>query len=533
MAGTVSIAILANASNAVKGFKDTETASQKAASVINKGAVVASVGFAAIGAGALKLAQGAAEDQQAAQRLATQLKNTTGATTAQVKGVEDWISAQERATGVTDNELRPVLGQLATATGSVSKAQQLASLAMDISAGSGKSLTAVSAALAKAQTGSVGGLAKYGVATKDATGKAKSLADIQDELAEKFKGQAAAQADTLAGKMTILKTQLGEAGESIGYELIPVLTTMANVIVNKGLPALTAVGNWMTNNKPVVIALGIAVGSIGAAFIAVSAAMKAYQVATTLISAATEAYTVVQAALNLVMDANPIALVVIAIAALTAGLVVAYNKVGGFHDAVNNAFTWLKQNWPLVLGILTGPIGLATAEIIKHWDSIVSTIKAAPGHIASAAKGMFDGIKDAFRTAIDFVIDGWNKLHFTMPSVNTHIPGVGTIGGWTIGLPQIPRLAQGGITTGPTVALIGDNPGGREAVVPLDKYDLGNDQTNALLKQVILMLKDLTKLTAESSNANTAALTWVGQAVQGTWAVKGGGPPLSQLKVPR
>jgi len=82
----------------------------------------------------------------------------------------------------------------------------------------------------------------------------------------------------------------------------------------------------------------------------------------------------------------------------------------------------------------------------------VHFVTSLPGKIASAAVGMWDGIKDAFRSAIDWIIQGWNSLHF-------HIPGfsVGPIhfGGFDLGLPQIPLLATGGTFNG--MAIVGEH----------------------------------------------------------------------------
>jgi hypothetical protein len=109
----------------------------------------------------------------------------------------------------------------------VHKAQQLTSLAMDVSAGSGKSLEAVSTALAKAQNGNVSALGRLGIATKDAHGKTLSLHDVTKKLATTFRGQASKAANTTAGRMQRLKVQLSEAGESIGAKLLPLGNKLA------------------------------------------------------------------------------------------------------------------------------------------------------------------------------------------------------------------------------------------------------------------------------------------------------------------
>lgn len=191
---------------------------------------VAAAGAAAVVAGKalFDMAKGAIEDEQAAAKLARQLHNSAGATKGQVAATESWISAQGRALGVADDQLRPALGKLVAATHDVGKAQKLTSLAMDISAGSGKSLNTVTEALVKAQNGSVGGLSRLGVATKDAEGKTKSLKEITADLARTYDGQAARAANTTQGKFSRLKLIFDETKESIGARLIPVALKLAD-----------------------------------------------------------------------------------------------------------------------------------------------------------------------------------------------------------------------------------------------------------------------------------------------------------------
>jgi hypothetical protein len=92
--------------------------------------------------------------------------------------------------------------------------------------------------------------------------------------------------------------------------------------------------------------------------------------------------------------------------------------------------------------------------------------------IGDAGKKMWEPVKDGFGSAIDGVkgiwnafVRFWNGIQISVPSVD--IPLVGRVGGFTIGLPDLPYLAEGGIVTQPTLAVIGER--GPEAVVPLDK----------------------------------------------------------------
>ncbi|MFJ9315767.1 hypothetical protein ACIRN4_16375 [Pimelobacter simplex] len=210
-------------------------------------------GVAAAGVALFKLGQGAAEDAAGQARLAKALKNSAGATKAQTASVEDWISKQGVALGVADDELRPALEKLAVATKDVGKAQKLATLGMDVAAGTGLSLQAVSKALAKAQNGQVAGLSKLGISTKDAEGKTISFAEAQKRLAKAHGGQAATSANTLQGKIGRLKLILSETGETIGSKLLPVATQLADWFLKDGLPKISAFGNYLSTVLPPIV----------------------------------------------------------------------------------------------------------------------------------------------------------------------------------------------------------------------------------------------------------------------------------------
>ena len=111
--------------------------------------------------------KGAMEDEQAQMLLARQLQKTTGATDAQVKSVEAYITKQGQLKGVTDDELRPALAGLVRATGSIAEAQQAANLAMDVAAAKGVSLETVTKTLEKAYGGNMTALAKLSPELRD------------------------------------------------------------------------------------------------------------------------------------------------------------------------------------------------------------------------------------------------------------------------------------------------------------------------------------------------------------------------------
>lgn len=332
-------------------------------------------------------------------------------------------------------------------------------------------------------------------------------------------------------------------GDLLGA-LQPLLPVVKD-LVNKGLallgPALSAVANvlkWLESHPGavgIIVALGTAIGGY-------VLAMKAAELATKL-------FITVQEILDGVMAANPFAIAILAIAALAAGFIYAYKHSATFRKIVQdamqkvkditasvvgwfkkdfipfftktipNAFhtvlSWVKDHWPLLLSILTGPIGAAVIFIVRHWgqiedafhaalgwvehtfaagwnkvkDWIVNPVKDAWGHI----EDLLGKIKNGFHDAVDAVghffsglpdkLEGpikdalnWLGDHFAKP-LNSLLSKVGL----DIRLPtfadggMVPRYAGGGILTGEWKGpradnlLIRANP--REFIEPVDAVD--------------------------------------------------------------
>ena len=185
-------------------------------------------------------------------RLANALKNATGATDDMIKSVEKQILKTSLATGVADDKLRPALSRLALSTNDVTKAQDLLSLALDISQSTGKGLDTVANALGKAYDGNTAALGKLGIGLSAAELKAMSFEETQTRLSELFGGAAAANADTFAGRLQILKVTFDEAKESVGAKLLPIIQQLVDFIVNKVVPAL---GKFADFFKPITDAI--------------------------------------------------------------------------------------------------------------------------------------------------------------------------------------------------------------------------------------------------------------------------------------
>jgi phage-related protein len=228
--------------NLDKADKDVATFGDKVSDFGKK----AGLAFAAAGAAAVayagKLAidgvKSAIEDAAAQTKLALTLKNVTNATDNQIAATEDYITKTSLAFGVTDDELRPSLERLARATGDVEKAQKLQTVAIDVAAGSGKSLEVVTNAMAKAAEGNTAALGKLGIGLTSAQLKTMSMDEITAKLADTFENQASAKADTFQGKLTRLQVAFDEGKETVGAYILDAITPMVTLIVEKVIPAI-------------------------------------------------------------------------------------------------------------------------------------------------------------------------------------------------------------------------------------------------------------------------------------------------------
>jgi hypothetical protein len=243
---TLKLSILADIDNLKKNLNSGSNEVEGFGSKLGGFAKKAGTAFAVAGAAAAAYAgtllvdgvKAAIEDEAAQAKLATTLENVTGATNNQIKAVEDYITQTALANGITDDVLRPSLDRLVRSTKDVTKAQELQSLALDISAGTGKDLQAVSEALGKAYDGNLGALKKLGVGIDDSIIKSKNFDAAAAALSKTFEGQASKQAETFQGKMDRLSIAFGEAKETVGSYVLDALTPLLSAFVDKGIPAI-------------------------------------------------------------------------------------------------------------------------------------------------------------------------------------------------------------------------------------------------------------------------------------------------------
>lgn len=167
-----------------------------------------------------------AADQKSAAILSQTLGNL-GQAFANVP-VEKFITNLSELNGIAKSDLRTSFDTLVRSTGNASKAQDLLSLGLDISAGTGKDLSLVTTALSKAYGGNFAALSKLGAGISHTLLATKDFAKMQQFLAGVFKGDASVAADSFAGKIARMKTAFEEFKITIGSGLVDAFITLAN-----------------------------------------------------------------------------------------------------------------------------------------------------------------------------------------------------------------------------------------------------------------------------------------------------------------
>jgi hypothetical protein len=314
--------------------------------------------------------------------------------------------------------------------------------------------------------------------TKDAQGDvartSDSLANTQRRLAAQWENIQARVGKFLLPYVAKLANRLSkflkemQDGTGTGGQFVAMLTGLWQNIV-KVYKAGRRVVTWLNDmrnefddgNPKVVFATAAVIGLVAAL-----ATMKILLFVRTALIGAQAA----MIAFNASLWANPIVLIVGLLIGLGVAFVIAYKKIDWFRNGVNAVWNWIKDNWPLLLGILTGPIGIAVVMIIRHWDTIKSSasdavewIKSAwntlvtfftglPGKFTSASASIGKAMVNGIISALNSLIDGLNSVF----SFEFDPPGPGKISLDAPDIPHIPQLAMGGTVTSAGRVLVGE-----------------------------------------------------------------------------
>ena len=394
--------------SATRQFQKLETTGQKAAFAVHKAAVPAGIALVALAAGAIDAANAAITDQAAQDQLSRSLDKTTNASDGAIKSVDSWITATSNATAVADDELRPALAKLARGTGDLAQAQQGLKIALDISAATGRPLGAVSDALSKAYAGNATALGKLDPHVKAMIKNGASADEVIAAMAGRFKGDAAASADTAAGKMKGLGIAVDETKEAIGGALMP--------IVEAVLPVLQKLGKWAQEHSTVFVILAGAIAVVAAAIIGTNIALA-------------------------ILALNPVVLtimaIVLAVGLLAVGFKMLWDRSETFRDIVTGAWEKVQDVIGVVVDFLKGPVMAA-------WDIIKGAFNMIKGIITGDFSAAWDGLKTMIGGVVEWVKTTMLELPGKILSAAISL-GTAIVNGIVSGLATLGEMAWDGI----------------------------------------------------------------------------------------
>lgn len=414
--------IIADVKDAVKGVDDvaTKTTSMKDKMIGVGKAVATGLAAAAVVKFGEDCLSAAADADDAMDAVDSAFGNASKIITDFSKNTAEkmGLSSQDYQTMAAETG-RILTGFGVSNTDAANQTNALATRAADMAAIVGGSTEDAMGAIDKAMQGQTKGLKQYGISISNAEVEARAMAlgyvdasgKVTDagkaiatqqlilEKTNKYQGEFAKNSGDLGSQQDILKAKFEDLQTKIGTALIPVVMKLFDVIQ----PLM----NFLSQNVGWLAPLA-------AGILAIVAAVKIWNV--------------VQLVLNSTLLANPIFQVVAAITALVAGLIWAYNNVGWFKDAVDamahavvasfnwildivtGVFNWIKDNWQLLLAILTGPIGIAVKLIVDHWDTIKNAVMSVYNWVKDNWPLLLAILTGPFGLAVLAISKNWDTI---------------------------------------------------------------------------------------------------------------------------
>ncbi len=506
---TLAFILKDSASKGMRELNKTARNLDKTAGMLNAPFVAAAKGFAIAGAAAVAVggamfaaAKAAADEEASIARLDAAIAANTKITEAQRKQMDAAIETRKNL-AFSDDDLRDSLARLVPRTGDVTKAIELQGLATDFARLRNIDLKTATEVVGKVFSGNTGILSRYGITVDKGTTATEALALMQEQAA----GSADAYANTTAGMMETIQNTLNDVVEDVGGVVLPILSEVLMFFRDEILPRIRDFGiafanaftqaveylrpfitTMVTQVLPAVINVaGAIIGKLIEAFkqiakfvgdnigiiLAVVGAYAGFTIAINIAAAAVGAYRTIVALTNLTMKdfGGPIFIIIGLIAALVAGLIIAYNSSEEFRDIVNGIFDAIKP----VLKVIGDLVFMVGTNIVRAFGGAFDVVKKlveilwgdgkGPLAIAlGAIGGVFKGIGDIIgffiglvQGAID-IVQRLINLANNLPFIGGFLPAQGTRTSRERG------RALGGPVTGGQQYMVGER--GPELFVP-------------------------------------------------------------------
>lgn len=489
---TLTVKVLVDAAQAAAGTSEAVSGFDKLQGSVSKLtplAMGAAVGLAAAG----KVVTDSASRQQQAMGAVDSVFQDNAST------IKAWADTAATAVGLSKaeyGEFASVLGAQfnnlgVSAEQASGNTNDLITLGADLAATFGGTTTDAVSALSSALRGEADPAERYGLALNQTqinaylaakgldglTGealtaaKAQAVVDLATQQAGGALGQFARETDTAAGSQQIANAKWEDAKAALGEGLLPALTNVTTT--------LGGMAQWVGENSGLVMTLAGVIGGLAAGVLALNVGLKIYQATTLAISAATKVWTGIQAAFNLVMAANPVALIVIAVIALVAAIILAYQKCEWFRDAVDAIAAAIASAWTATWNAIKTAVSAVVDWITQRWnqfkagwDTLTAALGAGWAKVWGGIKSVAEGVLavllspihaiqtafDAVSTAISSVISWIKKIKWPEPPawLKSIGSGIGSIFSFSAATASAPAMRS--LSAAPAVSTFAATP---------------------------------------------------------------------------
>lgn len=415
------IRIVAQAQGAVQGANQAQGAMGKLGATMRG---LAAPAAAALG-GIVALGKAAVDSASRSEQAMGSLDSVFG---EQSSTVQQWAADAAENVGLAKSEyaeLAAVMGASLKNMGLSTKdaagaTEQLVSLGADLSAAFGGSSKQAVEALNSALRGEADPAERYGLSLKQATIQAELAAKGQDKLTGAALQQAKAQAiitlatkqasgvvgqfsreqDTAAGSAQRAAAAFENAKADLGQALLPVVKAVAAEVAKFSA--------FLSQNKSAVQAVGLVVAGFAAGILAVNVAMKAWAVIQGVVTVATKVWAAAQWLVNAAMSANPVGLIIAAIAAFVAGIVLLWNKSEGFRNAILAIWAAIRKAAEVAWAAVTTVVMIVVDKVKAIWTAFVGVLVSIWNGIKTAASNVWNWVVSVVTGVRDVIAGIWN-----------------------------------------------------------------------------------------------------------------------------
>ncbi|MDR3241811.1 MAG: phage tail tape measure protein [Lactobacillaceae bacterium] len=263
----------------------------------------------------------------------------------------------------------------------------------------------------------------------------KSVKGTGGQLSASYK-QTLDPSDKLKVSQQQMKEAMAEVGGAIQSALLPIMQTLGPIIKGVGEEFSKMPGPI----KTVIVAFGgiaVAIGFLAPLVASIGTVVKAIKdwgLATKIVSAATKVWSAVQAAFNIIMDANPISLIIIAIAAIIAIIAIVITKMHAWGDVFNfikdiasGLGSFFSGLWSGIQQVFTSAVSAIGSFLTGAWNGIVNVITMVWSGVTGFFSGLWNGISSVFSSVVSaiggFLSGAWNGISGVITSVWSGISG--------------------------------------------------------------------------------------------------------------